>query len=39
VNVISDLDVFISGSGDVFFKGHPSVNAEITGSGSVIDAN
>jgi len=39
VNVVTDLDVFISGSGDVYYKGHPSVNAEITGSGSVIDAN
>lgn len=39
VTVLTDLDVFISGSGDVFFKGHPSINAQITGTGSVIDAN
>jgi hypothetical protein len=39
VNVFTDLDVFINGSGDLYYKGHPSINAVITGSGSVIDAN
>lgn len=39
VNVITDLDVFINGSGDLYYKGHPSINAVITGSGSLIDAN
>ncbi len=39
VFVETDLDVFIVGSGDVFYKGHPSINAQITGSGAVIDAN
>lgn len=39
VNVATDLDVFILGSGNVYFKGHPSISADILGSGSVIDAN
>lgn len=39
VSVEIDLDVFITGSGDVYFKGHPSVNSQITGTGEVIDAN
>ncbi len=39
VNVTSDLDAFITGSGDVFYKGHPHVSSEISGSGKVIDAN
>ena len=39
VSVANDLDVFLLGSGDVYFKGHPSISADITGSGSVIDAN
>ena len=39
VYVIHDLDAFISGSGDIYYKGHPVVHATITGSGSVIDAN
>jgi len=33
------LDVRISGSGIVYFKGHPSISSNITGSGSVVDAN
>ena len=39
VNVDTDLDVFILGSGNVYFKGHPTISADIIGSGSVIDAN
>jgi len=39
VNVVKDLDSNIDSSGDVFFKGHPDINAQITGSGEVIDAN
>jgi len=39
VTVDTDLDVFISGSGDVFYKGHPFINAQIPGTGAVIDAN
>ena len=39
LTVVTDLDVFITGSGDVFYKGHPGINAQITGSGSLIDSN
>ncbi|HZV70471.1 MAG TPA: head GIN domain-containing protein [Saprospiraceae bacterium] len=39
VNVTTDLDAFIIGSGDIFYKGHPHISAEINGSGKVIDAN
>ena len=39
VNVTTDLDAFIIGSGDIFYKGHPDISAEITGSGKIIDAN
>src|SRR5687767_13606668 len=39
VTVITDLDVFIHSSGNVFYKGHPTINAQITGSGELIDAN
>ena len=33
------LEVRISGSGNVFYKGQPQVNSSITGSGGVFDAN
>jgi hypothetical protein len=39
VYVDNDLDVFISGSGDVFYKGQPSVSSQINGSGKLINAN
>jgi hypothetical protein len=39
VNVSADLDAFILGSGDIHYKGHPAIFAEITGSGRLIDAN
>lgn len=39
VYVIRDLDAFISGSGNIYYKGHPIIHANIIGSGSVIDAN
>lgn len=39
VFVNTDLDVFISGSGNVYYKGHPSIHADITGSGEIINAN
>ena len=39
VRVANRLDVRISGSGDVFYKGQPEINDIITGSGDVIDAN
>jgi len=33
------LDVKISGSGDVRYKGTPSLDINISGSGRVVDAN
>ena len=33
------LDVTIGGSGDVLFKGNPSISQEINGSGDLINAN
>ena len=39
VTVSSDLDVVIEGSGSVFYKGSPAVQADINGSGRVVDAN
>lgn len=39
VYVNDELDVFLSGTGNVYYKGNPTVTSEITGLGSVIDAN
>lgn len=39
VTVSEDLDAFILGSGDIYYKGHPLISATITGSGELIDAN
>jgi hypothetical protein len=39
VNVRNLLDVVILGSGDVNYKGNPEINASITGSGKVKNAN
>ena len=33
------LDVTIGGSGDVFYKGNPSISQDINGSGDLINAN
>ena len=33
------LDVIISGTGDVAYKGMPSITSEVTGTGNLIDAN
>jgi hypothetical protein len=35
LNVASNLDVTISGSGNVYYKGNPVINASISGSGKV----
>jgi len=35
----SNLDVTISGSGDIYYKGTPTIIQDITGSGSLINAN
>ena len=39
VTVTGKLDVKISGTGSVKYKGHPAVTQEISGVGSVTDAN
>ena len=39
VFVNDELDVTISGVGDVFYQGMPMVTSNITGDGSVVDAN
>lgn len=35
----STLNVFIAGSGSVYYKGNPDITQNITGSGVIIDAN
>jgi hypothetical protein len=39
VTVENYLDVIISGSGHVYYKGNPQIQANISGSGSVIKVN
>jgi len=39
VTVNNDLDVVIEGSGSVYYKGSPSIEVDITGSGRVVDTN
>ena len=39
VNVADQLGVKIVGAGSVYYKGNPSVNVNITGSGKLVDAN
>ncbi|MDJ0646858.1 MAG: head GIN domain-containing protein [Flavobacteriaceae bacterium] len=39
VFVDNELDVIITGVGTVFYKGTPSITSNITGSGSIVDAN
>ena len=39
VNVDVDLDVLLTGSGNVYYKGHPLLDLQISGSGKVQDAN
>ena len=39
VNVNEELDVRIKGSGNVYYKGIPSINTNITGSGTLISSN
>jgi Putative auto-transporter adhesin, head GIN domain len=35
IQALKTLDATISGSGDITYKGNPSVNAQVTGSGRV----
>lgn len=39
VFVNSKLDVIITGSGNIYYKGNPDINANITGTGTVINMN
>ena len=39
VNVVDELQVRIEGSGDVYYKGNPLIDADITGSGNLKNAN
>jgi hypothetical protein len=39
VSVSSLLDVTITGNGRIYYKGNPTINTTITGTGQVIDAN
>ena len=39
VTVNNDLDVVIEGSGSVYYKGSPSIEVDIIGSGRVVDTN
>lgn len=39
INVQNDLTVNISGSGDVYYKGHPEINSKTSGSGRVQSIN
>ncbi len=39
VNCSESLKVAIEGSGKAFYKGHPSLQVDIKGSGSVVNAN
>lgn len=39
VNVSSKLKVRISGAGNVYYKGNPSIDQKISGSGTVVNAN
>jgi hypothetical protein len=39
VNVTDELNVHISGGGTVYYKGNPTIQTTITGSGTVVNAN
>lgn len=39
VNVLEYLGVKISGSGNVFYKGNPDIEANVSGSGSILNWN
>lgn len=39
ITVNDQLDVVISGSGVVYYKGSPSVTSSISGTGSIVDSN
>jgi len=39
ITAVKNLDVFIEGSGSVYYKGNPSLQTDINGSGAVVNAN
>jgi hypothetical protein len=39
VNVRDELIVNLTGVGNIYYKGHPSIDSSISGVGSLIDAN
>lgn len=39
VNVGNNLDVFIGGSGNVYYLGNPDITSTVTGSGEIINEN
>jgi hypothetical protein len=39
VMVENDLVAVLSGNGDTYYKGHPAITLQISGSGKIIDAN
>lgn len=39
VFVVNELNVTITGAGKVYYKGNPTINSNITGTGSIVDSN
>ncbi len=39
INVTDVLSGFLNGAGDIFYKGNPQIDIEITGLGSLVDSN
>lgn len=39
ITTANQMDVDIEGSGSVYYKGSPVIRTEITGSGTIVDAN
>ena len=39
ITVLEELNATIEGAGNVYYRGDPNINSEISGTGSIIDAN
>ena len=39
ITTLEQLDIVIEGSGNLYYKGSPTIQTDITGSGNIIDAN